>query len=348
MELPRHSCLLSMALALGGMTATALGDRLEQIPTDRGAVNLYLPDSIGPDDVLPLVVSVHGYTGNSAEHENYFRLRNEIDSMNFMLCTPNGTQNFLGANFWNATDACCNFTFKNVDDSGYLRNLIETIISEYGVDLGSIHVLGHSNGGFMAHRMACDHADLIASFASLAGATFLNTNACQPDRTTHALQIHGDQDDVIEYNGGCIGNCYPGAELTAEIWAQKNGCTSTPEAGTPLNLVNGISGDETSIQRYVRECDEGGSSELWRIQGGNHGPSFNANFRREMLQWLLTHRRGIEPGCLGDFNGDDLVDGSDLTTLLSGWGTDGEGDVNEDGQIDGEDLAIILTKWGSC
>ena len=337
-----------MGLALGSMTCASQGESVETIATDRGLVNLYLPDSIEQNEDLPLVISLHGYTSNSTEHENYFRLRNEIEEMNFMLCTPNGTQNFLGANFWNATDACCNFTLKNVDDSGFLRNLIETIISEYGVDMGSIHILGHSNGGFMAHRMACDHADLISSIASLAGATFLNTNLCMPDESIHALQIHGDQDDVIEYGGGCIGNCYPGAESTAEIWAQKNGCATTPQAGEPLNLVNGISGNETIVQRYATDCDEGGSSELWRVQGGNHGPSFNANFRREMLQWLLIHRSDPKATCVGDLNNDSSVDGSDLSTLLSSWGSDGQGDVNEDGLIDGEDLAIILTKWGEC
>ncbi len=343
-----HRHVLPTAITVCMVTAFTHADTLEQIATERGAVNLYLPDSVEPGEPLPLVVSLHGYTGNSTEHENYFRLRNEIDEIGFLLCTPNGTQNFLGASFWNATNACCNFTFKNVDDSGFLRNLIETIISEYDVDPGSIHVLGHSNGGFMAHRMACDHADLIASIASLAGATFLDTNACMPDRTIHALQIHGDLDDVIRYDGGCIGGCYPGAEMTVEIWAEKNGCDSTATSAEPLNLVNNISGDETSVRRYVTNCDEGGSSELWRVQGGNHGPSFNPNFRREMLQWLLEHNRNTTPPCIGDFNEDDIVDGSDLSTMLSGWGTQSEGDLNEDGSIDGQDLAIILTRWGPC
>ncbi|MBB47521.1 MAG: hypothetical protein CMJ33_03030 [Phycisphaerae bacterium] len=337
-----------MGLALGALHAASHADTVEQISTERGSLNLYLPDSADESGSLPLVISLHGYTSSGNEHESYFRLRNEVDEMEFMLCMPNGTQNFLGARFWNATDACCNFTFSGVDDSGFLRNLIETIISEYDVDLGSIHVLGHSNGGFMSHRMACDHADLIASIASLAGATFLNPDFCQPDRTVHALQIHGDLDDVILYDGGCITGCYPGAELTAEIWAEKNGCDTTPVAGEPLNLVNGISGNETLVQRYVTQCDEEGSSEVWRVQGGNHGPSFNANFRREMLQWLLTHRRDTEPSCRGDLNGDEVIDGSDLTTLLSSWGLEGEGDVNDDGTVDGADVTILLTNWGSC
>ena len=343
-----HSRLLTIGLALGTVVSTSFSDNVEMIASERGAVNLYVPDTIENDEMLPLIISLHGYSSNGAEHENYFRFRNEIDSKRFMLCVPDGTQNFLGTTFWNATDACCNFTNKNVDDSGYLRSLIEKIIVEYNVDIGSIHVVGHSNGGFMSHRMACDHADLITSVASLAGMTFLDPGLCIPDEPVHVLQIHGDEDDVIRYAGGCTGNCYPSAVDTVEIWAQYNGCSADSIEGTPLNLVNGISGDETSVIQYTKACDENGSSELWTVEGGDHGPSFNADFRRKTIDWLLTHRRDSKPSCIADFNGDRVVDGGDLTKMLSTWGQQGVADLNDDGLTDGLDLAIILSKWGSC
>lgn len=52
------------------------------------------------------------------------------------------------------------------------------------------------------------------------------------------------------------------------------------------------------------------------------------------------------PGNPADLNGDGFVDGSDLATLLSGWGTAG-GDVNGDGTTDGSDLAALLSAWTS-
>jgi polyhydroxybutyrate depolymerase len=325
-----------------------MADNVELVDSERGFVNLYLPDTIEESEKLPLIVSLHGYSSSGSEHENYFRFRNEIDEKRFMLCVPDATQNFLGTPFWNATDACCNFLNKNVDDSGYLRSLIEKIISEYNVDIGSIHVVGHSNGGFMSHRMACDHADLITSVASLAGMNFLNANLCTPEESIHVLQIHGDGDTVIRYAGGCIGNCYPSAVETVETWAQLNGCEPSSIEGTPLNLVNSISGSETSVLRYTTSCEKNGSSELWTVEGGDHGPSFNANFRRDVISWLLTHRRDDPATCSGDINGDLIVDGADLTTLLSGWGTESDGDLNGDGNTDGLDVAIILSDWGSC
>ncbi len=46
-----------------------------------------------------------------------------------------------------------------------------------------------------------------------------------------------------------------------------------------------------------------------------------------------------------DLNGDGVINGGDLATLLSAWGTNGVGDINASGIVDGADLAILLTNW---
>lgn len=53
-------------------------------------------------------------------------------------------------------------------------------------------------------------------------------------------------------------------------------------------------------------------------------------------------------GCLGDINGDGVVDGADLASMLSQWGGPGTGDLNGDGTVDGQDLANLLGSWGDC
>ena len=55
--------------------------------------------------------------------------------------------------------------------------------------------------------------------------------------------------------------------------------------------------------------------------------------------------------CLADVNHDHSVDGTDLTTILSTWGTNGGsagGDISGDGTVNGIDLAFVLTGWGIC
>ena len=57
--------------------------------------------------------------------------------------------------------------------------------------------------------------------------------------------------------------------------------------------------------------------------------------------------------CAGDLNGDDIVDGGDLTILLGEWGPCPAGtaciaDMNGDSLVDGADLNLILGGWGVC
>ena len=53
--------------------------------------------------------------------------------------------------------------------------------------------------------------------------------------------------------------------------------------------------------------------------------------------------------CTGDINGDDVVNGADLSQLLGSWGTtSGPADIDGSGLVDGADLAALLGNWGNC
>ena len=57
---------------------------------------------------------------------------------------------------------------------------------------------------------------------------------------------------------------------------------------------------------------------------------------------------GCGSNCPTDQNGDGLVNGADLSAILSNWGGAGSTDINGDGSTDGADLAAILSGWGNC
>ena len=317
------------------------------IDLGRGPVVVHVPPSYDPMIPTPLVLLLHGYGGSGAWQEAYMQFTPQSDEFGFLYAFPDGTRDAQGNRFWNATNACCNFYGSDVDDSGYLRDLIEAVKVEANVDERRVHLIGHSNGGFMSYRMACDHADTIASIASLAGATFLDPNDCSPAEPVHVLQIHGTADMVVRYEGGCFGDeCYPGAVETVERWATYDGCLPVGEPGEPLDLDAGISGAETQVTRYVSECDPGGSGELWTIVGGSHIPDLSDDFSPLVIDYLYAHPK---PGPLGDLNGDGCVDQADLGILLADWQcTGGEcpGDCDGDGDTDQSDLGILLAHWG--
>jgi hypothetical protein len=67
--------------------------------------------------------------------------------------------------------------------------------------------------------------------------------------------------------------------------------------------------------------------------------------------FLLECCCNVDWYCVGDLNGDLVVDGGDLGALLAAWGTSNPDpfvDMNFDNQVDGSDLGILLGEWGQC
>jgi polyhydroxybutyrate depolymerase len=169
--------------------------------------------------------------------------------------------------------------------------VIDKVASVYAVDPKRIFVMGHSNGGFMSYRMACEHADKIAAIVSVAGETYVDTARCMPSEPVSVLQIQGSADETISYAGGKIfQNPYPGAEETVKTWATYNGCqkTTVKKNARGIDLVDSLAGQETDTTTY--ECPSvSGAVELWTIKGGRHSPTFTKAFAAEVVDFLLSH-----------------------------------------------------------
>jgi polyhydroxybutyrate depolymerase len=292
-SLPVLSALL--ILAVGGCAdddgSTAGAGGSTPLPTTFGGdrpVELIVPSGYDPAEPAPLVILLHGYSAGGALQELLFGLRPLAEQHGALYAYPDGTVDEGGKRFWNATDGCCDFYDTGVDDSGYLRGLVEEIQSAYNVDPRRIAFTGHSNGGFMAYRMACDHSDLVAAIGGLAGAMFDNPADCGALEPVHVLHIHGSADDSVPYEGSTGDRNYPGAVESVEYWAAHNGCNPTATAGAALDLESGLPGNETTVARY-EDCEPGGSAELWTIEGGAHLPAIGAEFRTRLVEFLLDH-----------------------------------------------------------
>jgi polyhydroxybutyrate depolymerase len=314
-----------------------------------------MPANYDGSKPLPLVISLHGYTQTGPEIQSYLNLDAKVDSKEFLYCIPEGTTDFSGAPFWNATDACCGF-FSSVDDAGYLREIIELIQNDYAVDDRSIHITGLSNGGFMSYRMACEHSDLIASIVPIAGTTFQDDSDCLASDPVHVLHVHGTADSTVEYGGGCFLGCYPGAEESVQKWVDYNGCdVESQSGGAAFNMDWSVGGNETSSTIYQQNCDENVTVELWKMTGSEHVPNFRRNsdpvtdnlFATRALDWMLSHRKPGEPTCPSDVNGDSKIDTEDILDLLEAWGSsNSQADVDKNGIVNVMDLLILLGNFG--
>ncbi len=321
------------------------------IDAGRGPIAVHVPASYDGSTPTPVVILLHGFTNTGQEVEDWMQFASLVDEYEFLYLYPTGTSGLFGP-FWNATDACCDLFNSGVNDARYLRDVITEMQANYNVDPDSIHFAGHSNGGFMSYRMACDYADVVASIASLAGATWLDPADCTPAEPVYTLQIHGTADTVIPYGSGCVplGGCHPGAVQTTETWATYDGCSLVGQADpTPIDIDAAIPGDETDIVRYDTACLPGGSAELWTIDGGPHSPTLSADYNNLVIEWLLAHTKP-GPACPADIDGSGDVGINDFLDLLAAWGPNPghPADLDGDDVVGINDFLQLLADWGPC
>lgn len=263
-------------------------------PSPRIAERPYMhrvPSSYDPARPIPLVILLHGYGAGGFVQAGYLNLLAATTTENFALAYPDGTTDSSGRRFWNATDGCCDFERRGIDDVGYIDAVIDDMRAQYNIDPRRIFLLGHSNGGFMAHRYACERANRIAGFVSLAGAAWSDPMRCTPTRPVSMLQVHGTADNVINYNGGrtpiSTGGPFPSARNSVAQWVTHNRCGALAMVNEPMDLERTVDGAETRVER-APDC-MGGGAELWTLQGGGHVPSFGPEWSRALGRWMAAH-----------------------------------------------------------
>lgn len=276
--------------------ATDLPTSSVAAPDPARPYKVFVPSTYAKGTPMPLVVLLHGYGASGDIQEAYFQVEPLAESKGFLYAHLDGTKNQRGDQFWNATDACCGFG-TTVDDVAYVTAVIDDISATYDVDPKRIFLMGHSNGGFMSYRMACDKADRIAAIASLAGATFSDPAKCAPSEPVSVLQVHGTSDGTISYTGGVIpvvNGTYPGAEQSVATWGTYNGCAGTSAPSGPALDLEPTLADAESQRTAIDGCPSGIAVELITVNGGAHIPGIvfpdgSHHLTEQMVDFLLAH-----------------------------------------------------------
>lgn len=276
------------------MTAPTVLSRKATVVKFPGArpFNLQVPSIYSKSKPSPLIIALHGYSSSGAELEKFLQLAPVANARGILYVAPDGSLDNNGLQFWKATPACCDFYGSKVDDGAYIMSIINTISKRYNVDQKRIYVVGHSNGGFMAHHMACADSNRIAAIASFAGATYKVQSMCKPGQPITVLQIWGTADETISYLGGTLLLPYPGAGETIADWAKLNKCImKLIPTNSKINVDNTIPGAETTVSDYFG-CAKNTSVELWSVAGGHHVPTLAPDFATRLVNFLLAHPKG--------------------------------------------------------
>jgi len=291
-------------------------------PSDRQA-NLRMPGNHDYSRPLPVVVSLHGYSGNGLSNAAYMHHFDSIHENEHLLIYPDGTTNWLGMRYWNATDACCqNVVWATpVDDVSYILSLIDEAVQNYGADPDGVVITGLSNGGFMSHRMACEAGGSIRAIVALNGVTWDDFSKCPDTGRPDILHVHSTADGVIAYNGGAIGGIdYPSATETIGYWADRSGCDTTwTNLGT--RDLSGDDGNDDTDEFGFLNCNSGNRVTHWRINNGSHVPPLNdPGWSDQTIGWALS-------GFIRDSDGDGYRDDVDVFIYNPNEWSDADGDL---------------------
>jgi poly(3-hydroxybutyrate) depolymerase len=283
---------------------------------------LTMPGGHDNNHPLPLVIALHGYSSSGSFNAWWMSIYDSVHENEHLLLTPDGTLNWIAMRYWNATEACCNLFGSSVDDVVFLEGLISEAVANYGADPDGVILIGHSNGGFMTHRMACDRGNLIESIISLNGATWNDfTNDCPDTGRPNILNVHATLDGVIQYDGGTLnGAQYPSAPQSTSFWAARSGCDSSWTNLGTIDLTSSDGVAETDNLEHLN-CADGNRVSHWRINNGSHAPSLNApDWADQSLAWGLAD-------FVRDSDGDGYRDDVDVFIYNPYEWADADGDL---------------------
>lgn len=237
---------------------------------------VYLPKNLNGKSKWPLVISIHGFLSNPKIQGKIFPANQFVDKKGFILIIPFGLRNPVGIRYWNASDKCCDIFKQKPDDIGYLKKLINKAKEDYPIDPEKIFLVGHSNGGFLAYRFACEAADYISGIVSIAGANSFDDTNCKPSRPVSILQIHGRNDRVVKYNGNPKRG-FPSALDSIIPWSRINNCQT--------KQITNINKEITVLN--FGQCIKNKSVQLWSLKERNHNKSLGDTLTNSVLNYLF-------------------------------------------------------------
>jgi poly(3-hydroxybutyrate) depolymerase len=214
---------------------------------------IHVPDvSTLPAGPVPVVMTIHGLLGNAKQHLTQTQWADAADREGFIVVAPNGRRS------WDNSQGSA--------DVEFVRDVIADVRMRNCVDARRIYVTGHSNGGFMTNRLACESGDLFAAAASYAGGDvdgFPQESPCTGDgldadgapvpgfAPVPIGMWHGDDDAIVSYQAD---------RRNLRSWLRRDDCDTSPARRT----------DEFGSWETYPSCTRGGFDLVFRTLAG-HG-----------------------------------------------------------------------------
>jgi polyhydroxybutyrate depolymerase len=240
--------------------------------------HIHIPSSYSKSVSLPLLIALHGRGGNGESMILVTRkgFDNMADRDGFIVVYPDGIEMN-----WNDgrmdEEANDRAHRENINDTGFISALIDTLIKDYNIDPKRVYITGISNGAIMSYRLACELSDKITAIAPVDGSIpNMLLHECSPTMPVSVLAINNVNDPLIPYEGGEIFGHFHIVKLgmvlsvkeSIMFWVNQNKCLAAP-------IIAEEPDRDPKDGTRVTRTDYGGGIKgteviLYSVDGGGH------------------------------------------------------------------------------
>lgn len=235
---------------------------------------LHIPKSYLDQRAYPLVVVLHGAFSSGEEEAERTGLNKLADKEGFIAVYPDGMGLLGFFQHWNAGFCCGKAREINLDDVGFVRDVVSDVKRRVKVNPSRIYLVGYSNGGMLANRYASTYPEELAALVVVSG----SVGGREPDQNEleiipppkqplPVLIIHGSEDTHVPYKGGkqhaqAGKREFVSVSQSALFWANADHCQGEPHNHTLLKR-------HIEVQSWDN-CSPGSEVQLYTLRGWGH------------------------------------------------------------------------------
>lgn len=222
---------------------------------------------------LPLVILLHPGGTDSKTMMSYTSMNELAEKENFICAYPEAFKKYWndGRDFEGIPSQLL-----QIDDVGFILQMIDEIFKDYGIDKKKIFVTGAASGAMMCYRLACEVPEKIKAIAPIIATMPENLILkCNPKTSVSILTIIGIQDPVVPFKGGDVkmdgkylGRCLS-AEQTLNFWLTANNCIKDSVETIKLEDIDKTDGITVTKQVY-KNCANNQVLHYYTMKGGGH------------------------------------------------------------------------------
>lgn len=262
-------------------------DRTIKVDGNERHYLLHVPPSYDASKPMPMILALHGMGGSAASFEQKTKLNDLADKDGFIVVYPDSTDWFNQKDWktWDTGDGIIP-PGKHVDDTKFLRTVIDTTQNQLNIDDKRIYMAGVSNGGMMTMHAAGALSDKLAAVAVVSGA--MSGKEQSPTQPLSVINIHGTNDSIIPING---------IEGVPDSLTLLGIPTFKPNSYIPTywTIKDGIKGSPTTEQvgnetrQHYFNPNTGAEVEQIVVAGGEHVPGNILPTMETVVQFFENH-----------------------------------------------------------